>query len=237
MTWSLNLEPVGRSNTVIVDAFDVKKIFKIASKLSGKVLIQVEGATCSGKSSFVSDICETLKRREMDVMVIEEAATKVLTENANLLKQLLTYPAKSTQWKKSKMELQQKVLSHQIDGLKRFAENGAYKMALMDRGGASTAYHTIPLLSGKEKGLMEEICREMGKMSSQIILLSPLGFIRKNSPRYQKTLEEIKIEYRRIKHFLNSWKLNYLEIASVRRDTRVKKGIRCIFNLPNKMKR
>lgn len=217
-----------------VDVLGVKKIYRISHELSGKILVQVEGATCSGKSSFVSDARATLKQKGIDVMVIEEAATKALTENDNLLKHLLTYPAKSSQWKKSKIELQQKVLFHQIDSLKQFAENDAYKVALMDRGGASTAYHTIPLLSSKEKGLMEEMCREMGKLSSQILLLSPLGFIRKDSPRYQKTLKEIKLEYSGIKHFLNSWKLNYLEIASARSSTRVRKGMKCVFNLLSK---
>jgi thymidylate kinase len=219
---------------VIVDTLDVKRIYRIAYKLSGKILVQVEGATCSGKSSFVSDIYAALKREGINVMFIEEAAKKILTENISLLEQLLNCPAKSNQWKKSKIELQQKVLFHQLDSLEQFAENGVYKVALMDRGGASTAYHSIPLLSSKEKGWMEEICREMGKMSSQIILLSPLGFIDKDSPRYQKTLEEIRAEYGGIKHFLNSWELDYLEISSVRRDTRVKKGMKCIFNLLNK---
>lgn len=221
----------------MVDVFDVKKIYEIAYKISKKVLVQVEGATCSGKSLFVSDIWAALKRRGINALIIEEAATKVLTENDNLLEQLIAHPPKSKQWRKSKIELQQKVLSHQIESLERFAENDAYTIALMDRGGVSTAYHTIPLLSDKEKNLIEGICREIGKMSSQIILLSPLGFLYRNSPRYQKTLEEIEVEHRNIKHFLNRWKLNYLEIASVDRGTRIRIGIKCILDLLNDMER
>jgi len=217
--------------------FDIERIRKIASKFSEKILIQVEGATCSGKSSFVSDVCTMLKQKGINVMIIEEAATKVFMGSQILLEHLIAYPSESKQWKKSKIELQQKVLFHQMNGLEWFVENNTYKVALMDRGGASTAYHTIPLLSGKEKNLVEEICREVGKMSSQIILLSPLGFLSKNSPRYQKTLEEIEMEYKGIKHFLGSWKLNYFEIASTRRDIRMKKGIKCIFSLLNHMEK
>lgn len=214
-----------------------KRIYKIASKVSEKVLIQVEGATCSGKTAFVSEVRTMLKRREIDVMIIEEAATKVLIENNTLLEQLTAYPNKSKQWKKSKIELQQKVLSHQIESLEQFAENDAYTVALMDRGGASTACHTISLLLGKDQRLTERICREIAKMSSQIILLSPLGFIHRNSPRYQKTLDEIEVEYRGIKHYLNRWSLNYLEIASVERSARLNIGIKCIVALLNGMER
>lgn len=216
---------------MVVDVSDVRKILGIASKISKKVLIQVEGATCSGKSSFVSDVWTALRRRGIDIMIIEEAATKVLTENDNLLKQLISYPKQSEQWKSSKTELQKRVLRHQLESLEGFAENDAYTVALMDRGGASTAYHTIPLLSSRDKNLVEEICREIGQISRQIILLYPLGFLNGNSPRYQKTLEEIRVEHEGIKHLLDSWRLSYLEIASVNRDTRVKKGITCISSL------
>ena len=222
---------------MIFGTFDIKKISKIANKVSEKFLLQVEGATCSGKSSFVSDAYTVLKRKGINVMIIEEAATKVLIENNTLLKQLITYPTKSDQWKKFKIELQQKVLSHQIEGLERFAENGTYTLAIMDRGGASTAYHTIPLVSGKDKILIEGICREIGKMSSQIFLLSPLGFLDRSSPRYQRTLEEIKVEYKGIKHYLNRWRLNYLGIASVDRTARVKIGTVHILALLNDIKR
>ncbi len=209
----------------------------MASKISEKVLVQVEGGTSSGKSSFVSDVCKVSKRKGIDVMIIEEAATKILRDNNILLQKLVTHPAKSSQWKKAKIELQQKVLSHQIERLEWFAENNGHTLALMDRGGASTAYHTIPLLSGKDKILVEEICREIGKMSSQIVLLSPLGFLDRNSPRYQKTLEEIRDEYTGVKRYLNRWKLNYHCITSIRRTTRVRIGIRLILSLLNDIKR
>lgn len=217
--------------------FNIKKIHEIAGKVSEKVLIQIEGATCSGKTSFVSDVCTMLKRRGIDVMIIEEAATKVLIENNILLEELVAYPNKSKQWKKSKIKLQQKVLSHQIESLERFGENDSYTVALMDRGGASTAYHTIFLLLGKDKSLIERVCKEMAKMSSQIMLLSPLGFLHKNSPRYQKTLDEIEEEYRGIKDYLNRWRLNYLEIAPVERSARLNIGIKCIIAFLNNLKR
>jgi len=218
---------------VILGTFDAKKIYQIVRKVSEKVLVQVEGPTCSGKSSFVLDICATLKRKGIDVMVIEEAATEVLRKTYNLLEQLITHSSNSNQWRKAKIELQQRVLSEQIEGLERFAENDEYMVALMDRGGASTAYHTIPLLSDVEKEFIEGICREIGKMSSRIILLSPLGFLDGDSHRYQKTFEEIEAEDRGIKYYLDRWKLNYLEIPSVRRAIRVRIGIRHILDLLN----
>ena len=217
--------------------FEIKKIYKIMNKVSEKVLIQVEGATCSGKTSFVSDLCTMLKQKGIDTMIIEEAATKVLIENKILLEQLVAYPNMSKQWKKSKIELQQKILSHQIESLEQFAENNAHTIAIMDRGGASTAYHTIPLLSGNDKSLIERICREIAKMSSQITLLSPLGFLHKNSPRYQETPEETKTEYKGIKNYLNRWRLSYLEIAPVERNARLRIGIKCIHALLNGMGR
>ena len=218
---------------MIFDTFDVKKIYQMARKVSEKVLVQVEGPTCSGKTSFVSDIYATLKRKGIDVMVIEEAATRVLRETDNLLEQLVSHSSKSNQWRKAKIELQRRVLFEQIEGLERFAENDEYGVALMDRGGASTAYHTIPLLSDKEKEFIEGICREIGKMGSQIILLSPPGFLDRDSSRYQKTFEEVKMENRGIKYYLDRWKLNCLEIPSVRRAIRVRIGIRCILDLLN----
>lgn len=218
---------------MIVDPFDAKRIYKIARKISEKVLVQVEGATCSGKSSFISGIWTKLKQRGIDSMVIEEAAAKVLTENDSLLEQLAARPHKSKQWIKSKMELQQRVLSHQVESLERFAENDAYTVALMDRGGASTAYHTIPLLSCKDKSVVEKMCKEMARMSSQIILLSPLGFLHRDSPRYQKTLEEIELEHIGIKHVIKRWSLNCFEIPSLERSARVGIGIKCVFALLN----
>ena len=215
--------------------FDIKKIYKLASKVSEKVLVQVEGATCSGKSSFVLDTYRVLKRKGIDAMTIEEAAAKVLIENNSLLIELTAHPTSSKQWEKSKMKLQKKVLSHQLEALERFAENDVSTVAIMDRGGASTAYHTIPVLSDNEKELVEGICREIGRMSSHIILLSPIGFLDRSSPRYQKTLEEIELEYRGIRSYLDKWKLDYSEITSARRDTRVRTGIRYITALLDKM--
>jgi len=219
---------------LIFSIFNIEKVYEIAGKVSEKVLIQVEGATCSGKSSFVLDVYTVLKPKGTSLTIIEEAARKVLEEKNNaFFEQLNAYPRNSRQWKKSKIELQQKVLSHQIASLKRFAENNEYTMALMDRGGASTAYHTIPFLSGKCKSLIEEICREIAKMSSKIILLSPLGFLDGDCLRYQKTLKEIEAEHQGIKHYLTRWKLDYLEIPTVKKAERTRIGIRYILDLPN----
>jgi thymidylate kinase len=212
---------------------DIQRLRNIAHKVSGKILVQVEGATCSGKSSFVSDISATLKKKGIEAMIIEEAAEKILTENVDLYEQLITNSNTSEQWKKSKIELQQKVLRHQLENLEQFAENDLYSLALMDRGGASTAYHTIPLISGKDKILIERTCREIAKMSNLITFLHPLVFLDKNSVRYQKTLREIRAEYKGIKHYLDRWRLGYLEIASFERKARARIGIKQILALLN----
>lgn len=215
---------------MILTASDFERIYNIANKVSAKVLVQVEGATCSGKSSLVSQVYGMLKRNGIDVMVIQEAATRIFRERENLLKQLITHSAKSNQWRKTKIKLQQRVLSEQIDGLERFAENDNYEIALMDRGGASTAYHTIPLLSDKEKDLVEEICAQIAKMSTQTLLLSPLGFLQQKPNRYQKTLDEIENEAEGIKYYLTKWKLDYLEISSSQSSIRAKIGVEHILD-------
>lgn len=215
---------------------DFERIYNIANKVSAKVLVQVEGATCSGKSSLVSQVYGMLKRKGIAVTVIQEAATRIFRENENLLKQLFAHSTKSNQWRKTKAKLQQRVLSEQIDGLEQFAEDDNCRIALMDRGGASTAYHTIPLFSEKEKDFAEEICKEIAKMSSQILLLSPLGFLQRNPYRYQKTFEEIENEAKGIKYYLTKWKLDYLEIPPFCSSIRAEIGVRHILNFLNDTK-
>lgn len=164
-------------------------------------------------------------------MIIEEAATEVLKKDNTLFKQLVTYPNESAEWKKCKLELQQKVISHQIESLERFARDDTHTLALMDRGGASTAFHTVPLLSGEDKRIVERICRETASISSQTILLSPVGFLPKDSLRYQKNLDEIRVEYRGIKRYLNKWGVDYIGIASIEKNARLNVGLKHILHL------
>lgn len=208
----------------------IKKISQIAGKVSEKILIQVEGSTCSGKTSFVLDSYATLVRQGVDVLIIEEAAAKILREHNNLLEQLSTPSQKSKHWREAKIELQQRVLSEQIECLEQFAENDQYRVAIMDRGGASTAYHTIPFFSNMEKDFIERICKELAKMGSQILFLSPLGFLDKDSPRYQNTVEEIELEDIGIKYYLDRWSLKYIEITSYPRKIRVNIGVKHILD-------
>ena len=224
-------KPKKKQFSMTFSTFNIKRICDIADKISKKVLIQVEGATCSGKTSFVADAYAMLRQRKIDAMIIEEAATQILTEDSILFEQLVACPKESEQWKKCKLKLQQKVLSHQVRSLERLAENDTQILALMDRGGASTAYHTVPLLSEADKKVVERICRETARMSSQIVLLSPIGFLHRDSPRYQKNLDEIRVEYRGIKRYLNKWGLNYIEIPSIKKNARLNIGLRHILPL------
>jgi len=129
------------------------------------------------------------------------------------------------------MKLQQKVLKTQIECLKRFAEEDNFEPALMDRGGASMLFHTAPLLPDREKGPLEWVCREITRMSDRIILLPHLGFLQQNSFRYQSNLEEIEDEFIGIKHYLDKWKVNYLEIPRTQSDTQTKIGVQYILKL------
>jgi thymidylate kinase len=209
----------------------MRKVFWTVDKASNKILVQVEGPTSSGKSSFISDLYEKLQLRNISVTIIEEAATKILKESDWLLEQLHSQPTASNQWTRAKILLQKRVLHQQMKDLEWFAKNDEHKVALMDRGGASTAYHTIPLLQDARRSVVEEKCRKIGEMSSQIILLSHLGFISTNSIRYQKTIQEIEEEARGIKHYLDKWKLNYIEIGSDRQADRIRIGSRHVLSL------
>jgi len=211
-------------------AFSPQEISKIANIVSRRILVQVEGATCSGKTSFISDIHTVLRQKGIDIMIIDEAATKVFKENESFLKRLILYHPKSNQWKKTKLKLQEKVLSTQIDMLRQFAKSD-FKLAIMDRGGASTAFHTIPLLAVQEDNSIGLICKKITKMARQVVMLSPLDSFQKTSNRYQKTLEEIVEEATGIKRYLEKWKINYFEIVSTERKTRNEIGVRQICSL------
>ena len=165
-------------------------------------------------------------------MVIEDCATKAFRDTPILLDQLVTTSRKSQKWKKTKLALQERVLLYQIEGLKRFA-GSKFSMALMDRGGASTAYHTLPLLTSNNKEAVEATCEEIARMG-QIIFFSSLGILEKDS-RYQKTLREISAEHRGIKHYLNRWKMNYLEINPIQKAERLKIGTLAVLDLANNL--
>ena len=206
-----------------------KKIHRLSSQLEKKTLIQIEGPTCSGKTSFVLGLCKELTGNGIKVMHIEEAATKVFKASKNILEQLQSDP-ESNQWSKAKLELQQRVISEQLASLKSFAENNEYVIAIMDRGGASTAYHTIPLLSNEEKESIKNLCRDIGKMATLTIMLSPLGFLKHDSPRYQKTINEIEEEAIGIKNYLDRWEIRYLEIPPDSRAVRLTVGLKYILD-------
>jgi len=129
------------------------------------------------------------------------------------------------------MKLQQKVLETQIECLERFAEEDNFEIALMDRGGASTLFHTAPLLPDREKRSLEKVCREITMMSDQIILLPHLGFLQQDSFRYQSNLEEIEDEFTGIKHCLDKWKVSYLEIPRTQSDIQAKIVVQYILKI------
>ncbi len=187
---------------------DLKRIQQTSKALANRRLVQVEGATCSGKSTFVANTRSEFRKKGLNVMVIEEAASKILNENQNLMNQL-EHPANYSCWRKAKKKLQQKVLNLQISSLENFTKSN-YEFAVMDRGGASTAYHTVPFLPAGERDLGERICKELSRISSQVILLPELGFFEKTPFRYQKNPQEIKEEFVGIKFYLDRWKIKYI---------------------------
>jgi len=213
------------------NALDLREIRELGFKIKRKVLILVEGPTCSGKTTFILDVHNILKEKGITTRIIEEAATKIFKEEPLLLEKLVNFPLKSSRWKAAKLELQKKILFCQLKDLAEFAQDSNSQIALMDRGGASTAYHTLSYLREKEKKLVEEICREITKISKGIIVLSPLGFLKKSSLRYQNSLEDIKAEEKGIKYYLNKWKINYLELISIDRNVRIKSGVEYILKV------
>jgi len=56
------------------ETFDVEKLQKIARDISEKSLVQVEGATCSGKSTLLLAVYRILKQKGINIMILEEAA-------------------------------------------------------------------------------------------------------------------------------------------------------------------
>ena len=206
-----------------------KEIERLSNQISKKILVQIEGPTCSGKTSFAFDLCLGLVEKGINVMCIEEAAAKVLKENRGIIEQLQSDPG-SHKWNETKLELQRKVISEQLISLSNFAENNDYVIAIMDRGGASTAYHTIPLLSNEvEKESIQNLCREMAKMAELTLMISSLGFLKRDSLRYQKTINEIGQEAIGIKNYLDGWTIRYLEIPAITRAARLTVGLKYVL--------
>jgi hypothetical protein len=196
-----------------VRCLDQRKIDQAASAISKKVLVQVEGATCSGKTSLILDVHRILDQKGISAMILEEAATTVFKENKGILMKLCTCATNSSEWIETKEELQGKVLLEQICSLERFAADNYYAVALMDRGGASTAFHTLPFVLNKKKNSVEKICQKMSNLAQEVILLHPLGFLQKDATRYQQNYSEVLCEADGIRSFLDKWKIRFSEIS------------------------
>lgn len=223
---------------MILDHSFYEKVHEVISEVSKKNLLQIEGSTLSGKTTFISDLNKKLRQKKLVVLIIEEAAAQVLRKNQQLFRQLVMCDRRSKDWKKAKTTLQQEVLITQVESLEYYAENDNFDIALMDRGGASTAYHMLPFIPDERKVLVEDICKELSKIARLTLFLSPIISLNNYEPsrcngalRYQKTFREINLEYKGIKFYLNKWKLNFIEISSFRRRARIEAGLRCIFDL------
>jgi len=208
---------------------NLSELRQIGLEIAGKVLMSIEGPTCSGKTNFISDTVISLRKVGIVAKVIDEAATKILEKDPILCKKLNHYPLESNSWRRSKLELQKKILTRQVKDLEEFAKNSDYQIAIMDRSGASTAYHTLPYVKKEERSTVEKICKWATKMSSGVILLSPLGFLDKNSVRYQNSFEEIKAEQEGIEYYLNRWVIDYLKLASTNKNIRMENGLEYIL--------
>lgn len=213
------------------DYFDSKKIQRIHHKLSKKSLVQIEGATCSGKTTFVLGVSKILEQKGFKVMVIEEAARLVLIRNRDLLEQLVKHRPNSKCWRIAKINLQQKILAMQLDHLERFGDADNFEIALMDRGGASTFFHMSPLLSDCALSSFENVCKKITQMSDLVILLPQLGVFQHDSFRFQRNLDEVLDEFFAIKYFLDICDVNYLELPSSVADVQAHLGFQHILQL------
>ncbi len=195
--------------------------------------MQVEGATCSGKSSIASGLHLILKRRGVKADLIEEAATKVFGENQVLIERLVVNRARGldSEWKRCKTKLQEMVLSQQLAGLELFAQNNSHNVGIMDRGGASTAFHTLPFVPDPEREMVEKACREISRMATRTILLSTLGFLQQGPFRYQETLKELADEAVGIRQYLDTWGIDYVAIRSRDRVARARKVVQITDDL------
>lgn len=213
----------------------LKMIEQMEKKFADKLLVQIEGATFSGKSTFISDFKKKMKNEKQNIMIIEEAAAIIFKKNPDLFNGLDNHSKTSILWRRNKIMLQEKILIEQLESLKLFAENDDFRFAIMDRGGASTAYHTLPFLSEKEI-LVEALCKKITKLANKILLFSPLQYfnsveplVTNSFPRYKGSLREINLEYNGIIYYLDKWKSNFVDVSIVKKSSRFNFSLNCIF--------
>lgn len=206
----------------------LRDLAQVNLKKAGKILISVEGATCSGKTTFVLNMYSVLKSMRVPIKVIPEAASEIFKKQPLLLKKLNGNPS-SPSWVTAKVKLQKHILQYQSQAVLEFAADNRYKVAIMDRAGASTAYHTLPYVK-EDKFIIEQICKEITKLSKIVILLCPLGFLEKGMFRYQKSIEEIEKEAMGIKRYLDQWGISYLELKFKNKKSRENEGLKFILN-------
>lgn len=196
----------------------IKQYYDRISKIQNNVdnfMIQVEGSTCSGKTTLIKDVSDFLKKRGCCVEIIEEAATKVFVRNKSLFQILVKYSEKSERWIKVKKNLQRKILVQRCEDIIQFLKRDYCDVLLVDRGGASIAYHTIPFLSVNESLIVENLCRKISNMSAMTFFLENLGFLNYDTLRYQKTLYEIVLEENGIKKYLQKWKIPFTSLKAL----------------------
>jgi hypothetical protein len=201
--------------------------------MAKRILLQVEGGTCSGKSTFVKDIGHILNSCGIPSKVVDESARKVFNENPTLFGQLCSLPPDSRGWKQAKKESQLRILSEQISELHKLSYEGSF-VSIMDRGGASTAFHGITVLSDLVKPSFEDACKKITKAAHLIFLLPQLGFLYVNSNRYQTMYEDTMSESNGIKWYLDRWKISYVEILPTDRFLRNIIGVYHILKLLQK---
>lgn len=219
-------------NTLKLASDDFTKLLENSFQSTKKTVISIEGSTCCGKTTFAHNIHDALQRVGTATTVIREAATEILEKDPSFHKRLSEYPANSNPWKEAKLELQMRIITTQIKDLTGFFQSN-HRIAIMDRSGASTAYHTLPYLNKEEQSLLEPICIEIIRMSKIVIFLPPIGVVEQNSLRYQKSYDEVKNEDIGIRHFLDKWGINYKTLASSDENTRTKEGLEYITSILN----
>lgn len=126
-------------------------------------------------------------------------------------------PEKSDEWIKAKKNLQRKILVQRCEDIIQYLKRNYCDIFLVDRGGASIAYHTIPFLSATESLIVENLCRKISNISSMTFFLNNLGFLNYDTLRYQKNLNEIVLEENGIIKYLQKWKISFmsLKVSSV----------------------
>jgi thymidylate kinase len=204
----------------------------LSKKLSQKILIQVEGSTCSGKTTFLNDIKQIIESMAIDCVLIEESASKIIEKNPLIFNDICNHGQNSKIWKNAKTELQQMIVLDQVVQLEKLSTS-KIDLALMDRGGASSAFFMDSLVSSEHFKEYEETCRNMSNSAKLVLLLSPLGFLETANFRYQKKYSELTTEYQGIKKYIEKWGIKFTEIHNNERLVRNKIGVAIILYLLN----